>query len=109
MNLDRSFIHGRGLFCKRPIEDGEMVIEYSGVVIRAILTDKREKFYESKVCNPKKCNTLFTLFTALCTTLCTSLFVSLFTTLCTTLFIIVCFFYNRLILLSGHWLLYVPH
>ncbi|GAB1603167.1 histone-lysine N-methyltransferase 2A-like isoform X2 [Argonauta hians] len=44
----RSMIHGRGLFCKRNIDAGEMVIEYAGEVIRAELTDKREKFYESK-------------------------------------------------------------
>ncbi|XP_071959172.1 histone-lysine N-methyltransferase 2A-like isoform X2 [Antedon mediterranea] len=44
----RSMIHGRGLFCKRLIETGEMIIEYSGTVIRSVLTDKREKYYESK-------------------------------------------------------------
>ncbi|XP_019723294.1 histone-lysine N-methyltransferase 2A [Hippocampus comes] len=44
----RSLIHGRGLFCKRNIEAGEMVIEYSGTVIRSVLTDKREKYYDSK-------------------------------------------------------------
>ncbi|XP_041373736.1 uncharacterized protein LOC121386787 isoform X2 [Gigantopelta aegis] len=44
----RSNIHGRGLFCKRNIDAGEMVIEYAGEVIRASLTDKREKYYESK-------------------------------------------------------------
>ncbi|XP_033122773.1 uncharacterized protein LOC117121643 [Anneissia japonica] len=44
----RSDIHGRGLFCKRLIEAGEMIIEYSGTVIRSVLTDKREKYYESK-------------------------------------------------------------
>ncbi|KAM9838222.1 histone-lysine N-methyltransferase 2B [Aulostomus maculatus] len=44
----RSEIHGRGLFCKRNIEAGEMVIEYAGAVIRAVLTDKREKYYDSK-------------------------------------------------------------
>ncbi|KAG7268577.1 hypothetical protein CRUP_003186 [Coryphaenoides rupestris] len=44
----RSEIHGRGLFCKRVIEAGEMVIEYAGNVIRAVLTDKREKYYDSK-------------------------------------------------------------
>ncbi|XP_049457732.1 histone-lysine N-methyltransferase 2B isoform X2 [Epinephelus fuscoguttatus] len=44
----RSDIHGRGLFCKRNIEAGEMVIEYAGTVIRAVLTDKREKYYDSK-------------------------------------------------------------
>lgn len=49
--LFRSDIHGRGLFCKRNIEAGEMVIEYAGTVIRAVLTDKRQKFYDSKVSN----------------------------------------------------------
>ncbi|KAL0973044.1 hypothetical protein UPYG_G00198150 [Umbra pygmaea] len=44
----RSAIHGRGLFCKRSIDAGEMVIEYSGNVIRSVLTDKREKYYDSK-------------------------------------------------------------
>ncbi|KAJ8334432.1 hypothetical protein SKAU_G00400710 [Synaphobranchus kaupii] len=44
----RSAIHGRGLFCKRNIDAGEMVIEYAGMVIRAVLTDKREKYYDSK-------------------------------------------------------------
>ncbi|KAM9385684.1 LOW QUALITY PROTEIN: histone-lysine N-methyltransferase 2A [Pholidichthys leucotaenia] len=43
----RSPIHGR-LFCKRNIESGEMVIEYAGTVIRSVLTDKREKYYDSK-------------------------------------------------------------
>lgn len=28
-----------------------MVIEYAGTVIRAVLTDKRQKFYDSKVSN----------------------------------------------------------
>lgn len=45
----RSPIHGRGLFCKKTIEAGEMVIEYSGNVIRSVLTDKREKYYDGKV------------------------------------------------------------
>ncbi|XP_075046891.1 LOW QUALITY PROTEIN: histone-lysine N-methyltransferase 2A [Mixophyes fleayi] len=44
----RSPIHGRGLFCKRNIDVGEMVIEYSGNVIRSTLTDKREKYYDGK-------------------------------------------------------------
>ena len=47
----RSEIHGRGLFCKRDIDAGEMIIEYAGEVIRAALCDKREKYYESKVQN----------------------------------------------------------
>ncbi|KAF6104256.1 hypothetical protein HJG60_011250 [Phyllostomus discolor] len=45
----RSPIHGRGLFCKRNIDAGEMVIEYAGNVIRSIQTDKREKYYDSKL------------------------------------------------------------
>uniref|UniRef100_A0A336LN15 CSON013826 protein n=1 Tax=Culicoides sonorensis TaxID=179676 RepID=A0A336LN15_CULSO len=44
----RSSIHGRGLFCVRDIEAGEMVIEYAGELIRATLTDKRERYYDSK-------------------------------------------------------------
>ncbi|XP_069372844.1 histone-lysine N-methyltransferase 2B isoform X3 [Paralichthys olivaceus] len=44
----RSQIHGRGLYCKRNIEAGEMVIEYAGTVIRSVLTDMREKYYDSK-------------------------------------------------------------
>ncbi|XP_042900948.1 histone-lysine N-methyltransferase 2B isoform X1 [Parasteatoda tepidariorum] len=44
----RSSIHGRGLFCKRTIDPGELVIEYAGEVIRSILTDKRERIYQSK-------------------------------------------------------------
>ena len=43
-----SAIHGRGLFCKREIQGGEMVIEYAGELIRAMLTDKREKYYDSR-------------------------------------------------------------
>ena len=38
-----SSIHGRGLYCKRTISAGEMVIEYAGEEIRAILCDKRER------------------------------------------------------------------
>ena len=44
-----SAIHGRGLYCKRDIDAGEMVIEYAGEVIKSTLCDKREKCYESKV------------------------------------------------------------
>ncbi|GBP15230.1 Histone-lysine N-methyltransferase trithorax [Eumeta japonica] len=45
----RSHIHGRGLFCKRDIEEGDMVIEYAGEVIRAVLADQREKRYEARL------------------------------------------------------------
>lgn len=44
----QSFIHGLGLFCRRDIDAGEMVIEYAGTVIRSVLTDKREKMYDAK-------------------------------------------------------------
>ncbi|XP_076803185.1 histone-lysine N-methyltransferase 2A-like isoform X2 [Clavelina lepadiformis] len=44
----RSSIHGRGLYCKRDLEAGEMIMEYTGQMIRKDLTDKREKHYESK-------------------------------------------------------------
>lgn len=43
-----SGIHGRGLYCKREISAGEMVIEYAGEEIRAVLTDYREKHYDNK-------------------------------------------------------------
>jgi len=42
----RSSIHGLGLYARRDIGAGEMVIEYAGEVIRAVLTDKREQMYE---------------------------------------------------------------
>lgn len=43
-----SRIHGLGLFCLEEIESGDMVIEYAGTVIRSILTDYRERYYESR-------------------------------------------------------------
>ncbi|XP_076832457.1 histone-lysine N-methyltransferase 2A [Brachyhypopomus gauderio] len=48
LGVYRSAIHGRGLFCKKNIDAGDMVIEYSGNVIRSVLTDKREKYYDGK-------------------------------------------------------------
>lgn len=44
----RSAIHRRGLFARRDIADGEMVIEYAGEVIRSVLTDRREQMYERR-------------------------------------------------------------
>ncbi|XP_043223933.1 histone-lysine N-methyltransferase 2B-like [Amphibalanus amphitrite] len=44
----RSPISGRGLFCKRTVEAGQMVIEYAGQVIRSSLTDIRERYYSSR-------------------------------------------------------------
>lgn len=43
-----SEIHGRGLFSRCDVEKGEMLIEYAGEVIRPVLSDPRERFYESK-------------------------------------------------------------
>ncbi len=39
-----------------------MVIEYSGIVIRSVLTDKREKYYDGKVSG----NMLFLKSTFVC-------------------------------------------
>ncbi len=44
-----SGIHGRGLFTLIDLEQGQMIIEYAGEIIRNQICDKREKFYESKV------------------------------------------------------------
>ncbi|TMW53823.1 hypothetical protein DOY81_001108 [Sarcophaga bullata] len=44
----RSHIHGRGLYCTKDIEAGEMVIEYAGELIRSTLTDQRERYYNSR-------------------------------------------------------------
>lgn len=44
----RSTIHGRGLYTKRDVGKGEMIIEYAGEVIRPLVCDIREKYYESK-------------------------------------------------------------
>lgn len=44
----RSKIHGMGLFCTREIDAGEMVIEYTGELIRSGLSDKREKYYTDR-------------------------------------------------------------
>ncbi|KAJ8368203.1 hypothetical protein SKAU_G00082310, partial [Synaphobranchus kaupii] len=48
LGVYRSAIHGRGLFCRRNVDAGEMVIEYSGTVIRSVLTEKRQRYYEGK-------------------------------------------------------------
>uniref|UniRef100_A0A8D9AWF3 Histone-lysine N-methyltransferase trithorax n=1 Tax=Cacopsylla melanoneura TaxID=428564 RepID=A0A8D9AWF3_9HEMI len=48
LTVFRSDIHGRGLFCLCDVDGGEMVIEYTGQVIRASVSDKREKEYMAK-------------------------------------------------------------
>ena len=47
--VKRSPIHGRGLFTLTDLQQGQMIIEYSGEIIRNQLCDKREKYYETKV------------------------------------------------------------
>ena len=44
-----SQIHGRGLFTLVDLHQSQMIIEYSGEIIRHQLCDKREKHYETKV------------------------------------------------------------
>ena len=46
--LARSKIQGLGLYAARDLEKHQMIIEYIGEVIRASLTDIREKRYESQ-------------------------------------------------------------
>lgn len=46
--LYASKIHGLGIYCKKAIAKGEMVIEFAGEVIRKSLTDKREKMYQAR-------------------------------------------------------------
>jgi hypothetical protein len=41
-------IQGRGLFTLVDLQPAQMIIEYSGEIIRHQLCDKREKYYESK-------------------------------------------------------------
>ncbi|KAJ3704370.1 hypothetical protein LUZ61_008075 [Rhynchospora tenuis] len=46
--LGKSRIHGWGLFARRPIQEGEMIIEYRGELIRRSVCDVREKRYQSQ-------------------------------------------------------------
>lgn len=45
----RSPLHGLGLFCTKEIDPSQMIIEYSGYVIRKVLSDPRERLYDSLV------------------------------------------------------------
>lgn len=48
-------IHGCGLFTLVDLVEGQMIIEYTGEVVRPCLTDKRERENEGKVrINEKK-------------------------------------------------------
>jgi hypothetical protein len=44
-----SSIHGCGLFTLIDLTEGQMIIEYTGEVVRPCLTDKRERENERKV------------------------------------------------------------
>ena len=48
MGVFGSHIHRLGLFCLQEIDSGDIVIEYTGTVIRSTLTDYWERFYKSK-------------------------------------------------------------
>jgi len=47
-------IHGCGLFTLVDLVEGQMIIEYTGEVVRPCLTDKRERENEGKVRRIKK-------------------------------------------------------
>ena len=47
LRMDRSLIHGWGLFTTRPVPANEPVIEYTGEVIRLAIVDKRQELYET--------------------------------------------------------------
>eukprot|EP00002_Diphylleia_rotans_P001345 TRINITY_DN10756_c0_g1_i1.p1 TRINITY_DN10756_c0_g1~~TRINITY_DN10756_c0_g1_i1.p1 ORF type:complete len:1088 (+),score=124.87 TRINITY_DN10756_c0_g1_i1:76-3339(+) len=46
--VGRSYIHGWGLYANRDISVGEMIIEYTGELIRKRVADIREKQYEAR-------------------------------------------------------------
>ncbi len=46
--MGRSPIHQWGLFTSKPVNEGDMVIEYVGEVIRNSIADLREKYYDSR-------------------------------------------------------------
>ena len=47
LRMDRSLIHGWGLFTTRPVPANEPVIEYTGELIRLAIVDKRQELYET--------------------------------------------------------------
>ena len=52
--VGRSSIHGCGLFTLIDLIEGQMLIEYTGEIIRPSLTDKRERRNEENVSRNKK-------------------------------------------------------
>ena len=49
IRVGHSKIQGWGLFAKRHIPQGDMIVEYMGELIRTALCDKREQYYDSVV------------------------------------------------------------
>jgi len=46
LEVRRSHIHGWGLFLKRDVRKDEFIVEYVGQIVRRIVGDKREKYYD---------------------------------------------------------------
>ncbi|RKP20399.1 SET domain-containing protein [Rozella allomycis CSF55] len=48
LKFDKSMIHAWGLFTLEQIDQGDMIIEYVGEIVRAIVAEAREKRYEKE-------------------------------------------------------------
>jgi len=48
LRFGRSNIHAWGVFAEEPLQKNDFVIEYKGELIRPVLTDIREKYYEEQ-------------------------------------------------------------
>ncbi|KAJ8612113.1 hypothetical protein CTAYLR_002467 [Chrysophaeum taylorii] len=46
LEVRRSHIHGWGLFLKRDVRKDEFIVEYLGQIVRQVVGDKREKYYD---------------------------------------------------------------
>lgn len=46
LEVRRSHIHGWGLFLKRDVRKDEFIVEYVGQIVRQVVGDKREKYYD---------------------------------------------------------------
>ena len=46
LEVRRSHIHGWGLFLKKDIKKDDFIVEYLGQIVRQLVGDKREKYYE---------------------------------------------------------------
>ena len=43
----RSRIHGWGIFVRKDFKKGDMIVEFTGEIIRSVVADRREKMYEA--------------------------------------------------------------